>query len=93
MKARPVLDRVLIKQDEAVKNVGAFVIPESSREKPRQGEVVAVGPGARTFDGKSMPMMTKVGDRVIYGEYAGAEIVVEGEKYIIVEENKILLIL
>lgn len=93
MNARPILDRVIIKQDEAAKNVGTFIIPDAVQEKPRQGEVVAIGPGARTFDGKNMPMMTKIGDKVIYAEYAGAEIIIEGEKYIIIEENKILLIL
>jgi len=93
LKVRPILDRVIIKQDEAATNVGAFVIPDSAREKPRQGEVVAVGPGAMKFDGGRIPMMTKVGDKVIYAEFAGAEVVIEGERYIVIEENKILLIL
>lgn len=93
LKVTPILDRVILKQDEAPKNNGFLAIPEKSQEKPRQGTVVAVGPGAKGFDGKYMTPVVKIGDSVVYGEYAGYEITIENEKYIIIEENKILLIL
>lgn len=93
LKVTPILDRILIKQDEGVEKIGVLYVPESSREKPKQGTVVAVGPGLLNFDGKYLPMMTKVGDIVIYGEFAGHEITVNGDKYIIVKEGELLLIL
>jgi len=93
LKVRPVLDRVLIKQDAAEETMGVLFIPDKAKEKPRRGEVVAVGPGARTPDGGRIVPVVQVGDKVIYGEYSGHEIDVDGESYIIVEENKILIIL
>ena len=93
LKVTPILDRILIKQDEGAEKIGVFFVPESAREKPRQGTVVAIGPGLLNSDGKYLPMMTKVGDKVVYGEYAGHEISVDGEKFIIVKEGELLLIL
>jgi chaperonin GroES len=90
MKARPVLDRVLIKQDEAAKNVGAFVIPESSREKPRQGEVVAVGPG-RMEDGKLIPVAVKDGDKVLF--QWGDKVKIGEDEFYLVKESEILAII
>lgn len=93
LKVKPILDRVIIKQDPAEEMMGALILPESSKDAPKQGTVVAVGPGARLMDGKRLPMQVKLGDHVVYGEFAGHDIRIDGENYVIVEENKILLIL
>lgn len=93
LSVKPVLDRLIIKQDPAEEKVGVLLIPENAKQAPRQGTVMAIGPGARLSDGKVVPMEVKVGDKVVYMEYSGHDIVINGEKYIIVEENKLLLIL
>ena len=94
MKARPLHDRVLlrrIEEKEAVK--GGIIIPDTAKEKPMEGEVIAVGPGKMMEDGKRSPMEVKAGDRVLIGKYAGTEIKIDDEEYVIMREEEILAIL
>lgn len=91
--AKPILDRVMIKQDDAPAQMNGFVIPDTAKEKPKRGIVVAVGPGAIGNDGKPLPMQTKVGDHVIYGEFSGANITINDEPFVIVKESELILIL
>jgi len=92
MKLKPLGDRVVIKQLEAEeKTKSGIVLPGSAKEKPQEAEVVAVGPGG-TQDGKEVKMEVKVGDRVIYSKYAGTEVKVEKDEYIIVRQSDILAI-
>jgi len=94
MKIRPLADRVIIKPAPAEeKTKGGLVLPDTAKEKPVQGEVVAVGPGRTTDDGKHIPMEVKVGDRVLYGKYSGTEVTIEGEEYLIMRESDIFAIL
>ncbi len=92
MKAKPVLDRIIIKQDEAVGKIGNFELSDSSKVRPRQGVVMAVGPGA-VFEGKTIPMMVKVGDRVQYADFIGANVTIEEEEYIVIKEGDLLFVL
>ncbi len=94
MKARPLHDRVLLKrieEKEAVK--GGIIIPDTAKEKPMEGEVVSVGPGKTTEEGKRSPMEVKAGDRVLFGKYAGTEIKIDGQEYVITPEEEILAVL
>jgi len=92
MKLKPLGDRVVIKQLEAEeKTKSGIVLPTQSKEKPQEAEIVAVGPGANV-DGKVVPMQVSVGERVIYSKYAGTEVKIDGEEYIIVKESDILAI-
>ena len=94
MKFRPLHDRVLIKrieQDE--KTAGGIIIPETAKEKPMQGEVIAVGQGAKADDGTVTPLDVKAGDTVLYGKWAGQEIGIEGETYLVMRESDIMGIL
>ncbi len=92
MKLKPLCDRVVIKQLEAEETTkSGIVLPSQSKEKPQQAEVVAVGPGGMV-DGKEIKMEVKVGDRVIYSKYAGTEVKLDEEEYIIVKQNDILAI-
>ena len=94
MKVRPLHDRVLIKRVEEQETVrGGIIIPDSAKEKPQEGEVVAVGSGKRLEDGKVIPLEVKEGDRVLFGKYSGTEIKVEGIDYLILREDEILGIL
>ena len=91
MKVRPLNDRVLIKRLEAKETVrGGIIIPDSAKEKPMEGEVIAVGPGKLDDTGKLMPMTVKAGDRVLVGKYAGTEIKIDEIEHIIVREDEIL---
>ena len=91
MTIKPLGDRVLVKPvEEAEQNVGGIIIPDTAKEKPQQGEVVAVGPGARTDAGETLPMNVKAGDKVMYGKYAGTEVKIEGETLLIMKESDIL---
>ncbi|MBI4665829.1 MAG: co-chaperone GroES [Nitrospinae bacterium] len=88
---RPLNDRVLIKQAEAKETMkGGIIIPDSAKEKPQEGSVVAVGPGKSLEDGKIRPMSVKKGDKVIYSKYAGTEIKLDGEEYLLMREDDIL---
>lgn len=94
MKIKPLADRIVLKVVEAEeKTKSGIVLPDTAKEKPQQGEVVAVGPGKYSEDGKLLPMSVKVGDMVLFGKYAGTEIKYEGEEYLIVKESDLLAIL
>jgi chaperonin GroES len=94
MKVRPLHDRVLIKRVEEQETVrGGIIIPDSAKEKPQEGEVVAVGTGKRLEDGKVIPLEVKEGDRVLFGKYSGTEIKVDDNDYLILREDEILGIL
>ena len=91
MKFRPLHDRVLIKVlDSEEKTKGGIIIPDTAKEKPQEGEVVAVGPGARTEDGKTVKMDVKVGDKVIFGKWSGTEIKIDNIEYSIMKESDIM---
>ena len=91
MKVRPLNDRVLIKRLEAKETVrGGIIVPDSAKEKPMEGEVIAVGPGKLDEAGKLMPMTVKAGNKVLVGKYAGTEIKIDEVDHIIVREDEIL---
>jgi len=93
MKIRPLHDRVLIKRlNEEEKTKGGIIIPDSAKEKPQEGKVVAIGKG-RIDDGKVVPLDVKVGDKVLFSKYSGNEVKIEGEEHLIVKEEEILGIL
>lgn len=94
MKVRPLHDRVLVKRvQEEEKTKSGIIIPDTAKEKPQEGEVVAVGNGKILDNGEKVPMDVKVGDRVIFSKYAGNEIKIDGEEYLIMREEDILGIL
>ena len=94
MKFRPLHDRVLIRRVESEeKTAGGIIIPDTAKEKPMEGEVVAAGPGARGEDGKLQPMDVKAGDRVLFGKWSGTEVKLEGEELIIMKESDIMGVL
>jgi chaperonin GroES len=92
MKVRPLQDRVLIKrlEDETEKTKGGLYIPDSAKEKPQQGKVMAVGKGRVSDDGKVIPLDVKAGDKILFGKYSGSEIKVDGEELLIMREEDIL---
>ena len=94
MKIKPLHDRILVKRlEEEEKTKGGIIIPDSAKEKPMEGEIVAVGPGKMTDDGKRIAMDVKAGDRVLYSKYGGTEVKIEGEEHLILREDDILGIL
>ena len=94
MQIRPLHDRVIVKRLESERTTAAgIVIPDSAGEKPDQGEVLAVGPGKRDDVGKIIPMDVKVGDRVLFGKYAGQTVKVEGEELLVMREEDIMGVL
>lgn len=94
MNIKPLHDKVLIKRvDEENKTAGGIIIPDTAKEKPSEGVVEAVGNGFRADDGKIVPMTVKVGDKVLFGKWAGTEIKVDGETRLIVKESDILAII
>jgi chaperonin GroES len=91
MKIRPLQDRVLIKRvTEEEKSKGGIIIPDSAKEKPMEGKVVAVGKGKVLEDGKILPLDVKAGDRILFAKYAGNEIKIDGEEHLIIKEEEIL---
>ena len=91
MKFRPLHDRVLIRRVEGEeKSAGGIIIPDTAKEKPMEGEVVAAGPGARGDDGKLQPMDVKAGDRVLFGKWSGTEVKLEGDDLLIMKESDIM---
>jgi chaperonin GroES len=91
MGFRPLHDRVLVRRVEAEeKSRGGIIIPDTAQEKPMEGEVVAVGPGARGEDGKVQPLDVKAGDRVLFGKWSGTEVKLEGEDLIIMKESDLM---
>ena len=93
MKIRPLGDRVLVKRvGEDEKTKGGIIIPDTAKEKPTEGKVIAAGAGKLNDDGKRMPMSVKKGDRILLGKYAGTEINIDGEEHVIVREDEILAV-
>ena len=91
MKFRPLHDRVLVKRIEGdEKSSGVIIIPDSAQEKPSEGEVLAVGPGARGDDGKIHPLDVKTGNKILFGKWSGSEIKIDGEDLIIMKESDIM---
>jgi chaperonin GroES len=94
MKFRPLQDRVVIRRIESdEKTAGGIIIPDTAKEKPQEGEVMSVGPGARDEAGKVHPLDVKAGDRVLFGKWSGSEIKLDGEELIIMKESDILGVL
>jgi chaperonin GroES len=94
MKFRPLHDRVVVKRiEEDTKTAGGIIIPDTAKEKPQQGEVIAVGPGARDEAGKVNPLDVKPGDRVLFGKWSGTEVKIDGEDLLIMKESDILGVL
>jgi chaperonin GroES len=94
MKFRPLHDRVaLTRIDAAEKTPGGIIIPDTAKEKPQEGRIVAVGPGGRDDNGKLVPLDVKVGDRVLFGKWSGTEVRIDGVEYLIMKESDILGIL
>ncbi|MCP4320037.1 MAG: co-chaperone GroES [Hyphomicrobiales bacterium] len=91
MKFRPLHDRVVVRRvDSEEKSAGGIIIPDTAQEKPSEGEVVAVGPGARDKDGKLVPLDVKAGDRVLFGKWSGTEVKLNGEDLLIMEESDVM---
>ena len=91
MAFRPLGDRVLVRRiEEEAKTKGGIIIPDTAKEKPQEGEILAVGPGARDEDGKRVELDVKAGDRVLFGKWSGAEVKIDGEDLIIMKEADIL---
>ena len=94
MKFRPLHDRVVLKRIEAeAKTSGGIIIPDTAKEKPQQGEVVAVGPGGRDEAGKLIPIDLKAGDRVLFGKWSGTEVKVDGEELLVMREEDLVAII
>ncbi|MGB7916595.1 MAG: co-chaperone GroES [Rhodomicrobium sp.] len=90
MKFRPLHDRVVVRRiEEEEKTAGGIIIPDTAKEKPMQGEVIAVGPGLRDEGGKLVPLDVKVGDRVLFGKWSGAEVKIDDEELAIIKESDI----
>jgi len=91
MKFKPLGDRILLKQLEAKEQTkGGIVLPDTVKEKPQEGEIIAVGEGKKSPEGKVVSLSLKVGDKVLYGKYSGTEVVVDGEDYLIIREEDVL---
>jgi len=91
MKIRPLQDRILVQRvEEEEKTAGGIIIPDTAKEKPQEGKVIAVGNGKVTDDGKVHPLDVKAGDRVLFGKYAGTEVNIEGEEHLIIREDDVL---
>ena len=94
MKFRPLHDRVVVKRiDAEEKSAGDIIIPDTAKEKPQQGEVIAVGPGGRDEAGKLIPIDVKTGDRVLFGKWSGTEVKIDGDEYLIMKESDIMGVL
>jgi chaperonin GroES len=93
-KIRPLHNRLIVKRvDEEEKTTGGIIIPDTAKEKPQQGNVIAVGPGKRDDKGKVIPPDVRAGDRVLFSKYAGTEVKLEGEDHLIISEDEVLAIL
>jgi chaperonin GroES len=91
MQFRPLHDRVVVRRLESEeKTAGGIIIPDTAKEKPQEGEIVAVGPGARGEDGKLHPLDVKAGDRVLFGKWSGTEVKIDGEELIIMKESDVM---
>jgi len=94
MKIKPLGDRVLVKPSEGEdKTKGGIVIPDTAKEKPQEGEIIAVGEGKKNSDGKTIALTLKTGDKILYGKYSGTGITVDGKEYLIMREEDILAVI
>jgi chaperonin GroES len=94
MKIRPLYDRIVVKRiEEKEQKLGALFIPDSAKEKPQEGEVIAVGKGKRLEDGKIIPLDVQPGDRILFGKYSGSDIKLDADEYLIMREDEVLGIL
>ena len=94
MKFRPLHDRIVIRRIEGDdKTKGGIIIPDTAKEKPQEGKVIAVGTGKISDEGKSMPLAVKQGDRILFGKYSGSEVTVDGQEYLIMKEEDVLAII
>ena len=95
MNIRPLHDRIVVKRldEDDEKTAGGLIIPDSAKEKPQKGEVIAVGNGKRGDDGKPIPMDVKAGDRILFGKYSGSDIKMDGTEYLIMREDEVLGVL
>jgi len=94
MKIRPLYDRIVVKRiEQQEQKIGGLYIPDSAKEKPQEGEVVAVGKGKRLEDGKLVPLDVQVGDRILFGKYSGSDIKLDEDEYLIMREDEVLGIL
>ena len=94
MKFRPLHDRVLVRRVESeAKTAGGIIIPDTAKEKPQQGEIVAVGPGGRDENGKLVPMDVKAGDKVLFGKWSGTEVKLDGKDHVILKEEDLFGVL
>jgi chaperonin GroES len=95
MNIRPLYDRIVVKriEDDTEKTAGGLFIPDSAKEKPQQGEVVAVGQGKRNEDGKLIPLDVKAGDRILFGKYSGSDIKIDNNEFLIMREDEVLGVL
>ena len=91
MKFRPLHDRVVVRRLEAEeKSKGGIIIPDTVKEKPQEGEIVAAGPGARDESGKLIPLDVKAGDRILFGKWSGTEVKIDGQEFLIMKESDLL---
>jgi chaperonin GroES len=94
MKLRPLQDRILVKRvEEEAKTKGGIIIPDTAKEKPAEGKVIAVGNGKLGDDGKRIPLEIKKGDRILFGKYSGTEVKIEGEEHLIMREEDVLAVI
>ena len=94
MNCRPLHDRIIVQRiDEGEQKIGGIIIPDSAKEKPQQGKVIAAGNGKAKDDGKRVPLDVKAGDLILFGKYSGQEIKVDGEEYLIMREDEVLGVL
>jgi len=94
MKIKPLADRILVKREEPSETVrGGIIIPDTAKEKPQEGRVMAAGPGKIDENGKRVPMEVKKGDRILMGKYAGTEVKIDGEEHLILREDDVLAII
>jgi chaperonin GroES len=94
MNIQPLHDRLVVRREETTQDqIGAILIPDSAREKPQQGTVIAAGAGAFNDDGKRLPLDVKAKDRILFGKYAGQEITLDGQEYLILKEDEVLAVI
>jgi chaperonin GroES len=94
MKVRPLHDRIIVQRlEEAEQRVGGIIIPDTAKEKPQQGKVIAAGKGKAKDDGKVLPLDVKTGDTILFGKYSGQDIKIDGEEYLIMREDEVLAVL
>jgi chaperonin GroES len=94
MNVRPLHDRIIVRRlEEGEQHVGGIIIPDTAKEKPQQGTVIAAGNGKMNDDGKRVPLDVRAGDRILFGKYAGQEITLDGEEYLIVKQDEVLAVI